>query len=44
MLIRAVLREYLTRGFALNDGLLKKAGGGHYRRKLLERNREPFQN
>ena len=26
----AVLREYLVKGFAMNDDLLKKAGGGDY--------------
>lgn len=30
-----VLREYLTKGFALNDDLLKRAGGGNYFDELL---------
>ena len=32
-----VLKEYLKKGFAMNDDLLKKAGGGNYWRELLER-------
>jgi hypothetical protein len=36
----AVLREYLVKGFAMNDELLKKAGGGAYWRELLERIRD----
>ena len=35
-----VLREYLVKGFAMNDDLLKKAGGGGYWRELLERIRD----
>ena len=35
-----VLREYLTKGFALNDSLLKRAGGGSYWRELLDRIRD----
>jgi hypothetical protein len=35
-----VLREYLRKGFAMNDDLLKKAGGGDYWRELLERIRD----
>jgi len=35
-----VLREYLIKGFAMNDDLLKKAGGGQYWRELLERIRD----
>jgi hypothetical protein len=35
-----VLREYLVKGFAMNDDLLKKAGGGNYWRELLERIRD----
>jgi hypothetical protein len=31
----AVLREYIVKGFAMNDDLLKKAGGGNYWRELL---------
>lgn len=30
-----VLREYLVKGFALNDDLLKRAGGGNYFDELL---------
>ena len=36
----AVLREYLVKGFSMNDDLLKKAGGGNYWRELLERIRD----
>ena len=35
-----VLREYLVKGFAMNDGLLKKAGGGNYWTELLQRIRD----
>jgi len=35
-----VLREYLVKGFAMNDELLKKAGGGSYWRELLDRIRD----
>jgi hypothetical protein len=35
-----VLREYLVKGFAMNDDLLKKAGGGNYWHELLERIRD----
>jgi hypothetical protein len=35
-----VLREYLVKGFAMNDELLKNAGGGGYWRELLERIRD----
>jgi hypothetical protein len=39
-----VLKEYLKKGFAMNDDLLKKAGGGNYWHELLERIRShPFQ-
>ena len=34
------LREYLIKGFALNDDLLKQAGGGGYWKELLERIRD----
>lgn len=34
------LREYLVKGFTLNDDLLKKAGGGDYWKELLERIRD----
>ena len=36
----SVLREYLIKGFAMNDTLLKQAGGGNYWRELLERIRD----
>lgn len=36
----AVLREYLKKGFVLNDELLKRAGGGNYFDELLERIRD----
>lgn len=35
-----VLKEYLKKGFALNDDLLKQAGGGGYWQELLERIRD----
>lgn len=35
-----VLHEYLQKGFALNDDLLKNAGGGLYWKELLERIRD----
>lgn len=35
-----VLKEYLIKGFALNDRLLKESGGGSYFRELLERIRD----
>ena len=35
-----VLKEYMIKGFALNDELLKQAGGGDYFRQLLERIRD----
>ena len=35
-----VLKEYLKKGFAMNDDLLKKAGGGSYWHELLERIRD----
>jgi len=34
------LREYLIKGFAINDDLLKRAGGGNYFDELLERIRD----
>ncbi len=34
------LNEYLTKGFALNDNLLKEAGGGRYFKELLTRIRD----
>lgn len=36
----SVLREYLIKGFALNDELLKQAGGGNYFDELLARVRD----
>ena len=36
----SVLREYLIKGFAMNDDLLKRAGGGSYFDELLERIRD----
>lgn len=35
-----VLKEYLVKGFALNDDLLKRAGGGNYFDELLARIRD----
>ena len=35
-----VLKEYLIKGFALNDELLKNAGGGNYFDELLARIRD----
>ena len=35
-----VLREYLIKGFAMNDDLLKRAGGGNYFNELLSRIRD----
>ena len=35
-----VLKEYMIKGFALNDDLLKKTGGGDYFKELLERIRD----
>ncbi|MDR3217149.1 MAG: virulence RhuM family protein [Clostridiaceae bacterium] len=32
-----ILKEYMRKGFALNDDLLKKAGGGDYWKELLNR-------
>jgi hypothetical protein len=34
------LKEYIIKGFAMNDELLKKAGGGNYFDELLERIRD----
>ncbi len=36
----SVLREYLIKGFSMNDELLKKAGGGSYFDELLARVRD----
>lgn len=35
-----ILREYLVKGFAINDDLLKRAGGGNYFDELLARIRD----
>ena len=35
-----VLREYLVKGFAMNDDLLKRAGGGNYFDELMTRIRD----
>ena len=35
-----VLKEYLKKGFALNDERLKNLGGGHYWKELLDRIRD----
>lgn len=35
-----VLREYIVKGFALNDDLLKRVGGGNYFDELLSRIRD----
>ncbi len=35
-----VLKEFIIKGFAMNDDLLKKAGGGNYFEELLERIRD----
>ena len=34
------LREYITKGFTMNDDLLKQSGGGNYWKELLERIRD----
>jgi len=36
----ALIKEYLIKGFAMNDDLLKKAGGGNYFDELLTRIRD----
>ncbi len=36
----ALIKEYLIKGFAMNDDLLKKAGGGNYFDELLARIRD----
>lgn len=35
-----ILHEYIKKGFAMNDELLKEAGGGNYFKELLERIRD----
>lgn len=34
------LKEYIIKGFAMNDDLLKRSGGGNYFKELLERIRD----
>jgi len=36
----SILKEYLIKGFAMNDDLLKRSGGGNYFKELLERIRD----
>jgi len=36
----ALIKEYLIKGFAMNDDLLKQAGGGNYFEELLARIRD----
>lgn len=36
----SILKEYLIKGFAMNDDLLKAAGGGTYFKELLDRIRD----
>ena len=36
----ATLHEYMVKGFALNDNILKEAGGGRYFKELLQRIRD----
>ncbi len=36
----SVLKEYMIKGFAMNDDLLKASGGGNYFEELLERIRD----
>ena len=35
-----VIRDYIVKGFAMNDDMLKKAGGGNYWNELLTRIRD----
>ncbi|MEA1961778.1 MAG: virulence RhuM family protein [Bacillota bacterium] len=35
-----ILKEYIVKGFAMNDDLLKRSGGGNYFKELLERIRD----
>jgi len=35
-----ILKEYMRKGFAMNDDLLKQAGGGSYFKELLDRIRD----
>lgn len=36
----SILKEYLIKGFAMNDDLLKSSGGGNYFKELLDRIRD----
>lgn len=36
----SILKEYLIKGFAMNDDLLKSSGGGDYFKELLDRIRD----
>jgi hypothetical protein len=36
----SILKEYLKKGFAMNDERLKNLGGGDYFKELLERIRD----
>ena len=36
----STLHEYMVKGFALNDNILKEAGGGRYFKELLQRIRD----
>ena len=36
----STLNEYIVKGFAINDDLLKRAGGGRYFKELLARIRD----
>jgi hypothetical protein len=36
----SILREYIIKGFSMNDDMLKKAGGGNYWQELLHRIRD----
>lgn len=36
----SILKEYITKGFAMNDDLLKQSGGGNYFDELLSRIRD----
>lgn len=40
ILANSVLKEYLIKGFAMNDDLLKSSGGGDYFKELLDRIRD----
>ena len=36
----SILKEYLIKGFAMNDDILKSSGGGDYFKELLDRIRD----